>query len=158
MPVKQIATTVATPTTMQNIIEELRTYPIKSIIKVVRQYKHAPDVYEDALSGKIKYLADFTDEPVSIFNPKLDIKEQLLNLESLPAKTIELFSAVKDKAENKKAHKIVLKQVQDNIEIRGYNKNEYCVLKRDPYKHNFNNELLKALKNTLKNKIELFRD
>lgn len=154
MQINQVATKVSTKPQMQSIIEELRNHPINSLIKLVRQYKKAPDVYEDALSGRIKYAADFTEEPATIFNNLTEIKEQLINPDSFSAKVIELFSA----ANNNHPKEILLKKLSKNVEIRGYNQNGYCVLKRDPQIKHHNNSLFMALKYTNSNEIKLIRD
>lgn len=141
---------------IKNIVEQVRTYPVKTIIKFVRQSKQLPALYEDAISGKIKYLADYMDEAASVVNHEIDIKEQFLNDNSLTGKAIELFFD----SNKKNVKKIEVNKVSGIIEIRGYDNNNNRQLKQDPRESYFdkNSTFLAALNNTKNNHITLFWD
>lgn len=156
---RQLRTAIREMAQNSGIKEILERTPVNEIISLGTNYNQLPDVYNDALTGKIKYIVpDFSMKAFPLFSKSRDVKK-LLDPNSLAAKAIELFSICKDKS--KGARSIVIKKEQDTITTRGYDKTGYCVIKRDKQEKHFATEdksLYDAIINTTDNKIILIRD
>lgn len=137
----------------------LEKIPAQDIFTLCKEYEKNPELYEDALKGKVTYFTHgLQDKPLSIFEKNIDKNkfDELANGESLASKVLQIFEAL-DKNKNI-IKKISIGIVGNKFRTVAYNKNHFALVE---FTHDIKHKdgiIFKMLDFAENKRLDLFRE